>query len=469
MCSRFLAEFPFGRAVVRRRRGAQFVAKTSRAPIASTISISSCRVNATPRSARKVAVAAMSATAMRVAASPCPSAPGAPAPNRREKASGVRHSIDATENPPAIGFGGASTKPAQKFHDFAGRLMRDHDARYRRGAVRMHLRLAAPEILRKMLLADEKSRLRQRRAAREGEREGDIDAGAVRPLRPAGEVEALEIAEALGREGAPVGLGVAGAQDQHRQPFAPRQELRHEPCEREDFERPTPAPRIPRPGRSVRGTPRRTGRYDFRCPRDGDCAPRPESRAAGRVLPARRDRGWVSRHDRWRGAFAILFSRRCGHRPLHPIRWRLSRVANLADDLIPRKCLQLPSDYTQWLWSSGSSDLSIHCEFFQSSGGFRLSLTASHIRMRRPQMDLVAFVDFPPEAMLIERVRFNFHSEVWVFSRSKMWVFRHVRIMPRSGPQRHGKKISARRGMRRSVHCKYGRRHRRVPHGALYS
>ena len=55
-------------------------------------------------------------------------------------------------------------------------------------------------------------------------------------------------------------------------------------------------------------------------------------------------------------------------------------------------------------------------------------------------MDLGAFVDFPPEAMLIERVRFNFHSEVWVFSRSKMWVFRHVRIMPRSGPQRHGKK-----------------------------
>ena len=63
--------------------------------------------------------------------------------------------------------------------------------------------------------------------------------------------------------------------------------------------------------------------------------------------------------------------------------------------------------------------------------------------MRRPQMDLVAFVDFPPEAMLIERVRFNFHSEVWVFSRSKMWVFRHVRIMSRSGPLRHGKKISS--------------------------
>ena len=106
----------------------------------------------------------------------------------------------------------------------------------------------------------------------------------------------------------------------------------------------------------------------------------------------------------------------------------------------PRKSLQLPSDDTQGLWSSGSSDLSIHCEFFQSSGGFQLSLTASHIRMRRPQMDLVAFVDFPSEAMLIERVRFNFHSEVWVFSRSKMRVFRHVRIMPRSGPRRHGKK-----------------------------
>ena len=63
--------------------------------------------------------------------------------------------------------------------------------------------------------------------------------------------------------------------------------------------------------------------------------------------------------------------------------------------------------------------------------------------MRRPQMDLVALVDFPSEAMLIQRVRFNFHSEVWVFSRSKVWVFRHVRIMPRSGLQRHGKKISA--------------------------
>jgi hypothetical protein len=56
-------------------------------------------------------------------------------------------------------------------------------------------------------------------------------------------------------------------------------------------------------------------------------------------------------------------------------------------------------------------------------------------------MDLVAFVDLPSEAMLIERVRFNFHSEVRVFSRSKVGVFRHVRVMPRWGLQRHGKKF----------------------------
>ena len=60
--------------------------------------------------------------------------------------------------------------------------------------------------------------------------------------------------------------------------------------------------------------------------------------------------------------------------------------------------------------------------------------------MRRPQMDLVAFVDFPPEAMLIERVRFNFHSEVWVFSRSKMWVFRHVALCRDRGHSAMAKK-----------------------------
>ena len=112
-------------------------------------------------------------------------------------------------------------------------LRRQHDGRDPLGPVRMLLKRAVPEVVRVVVLADEEAGIGRLRIGREGEREGDLRLGPVRPAGAASEGERLEIANAASGEGRRIGFRIVAAEGQHGEPFAAGEVIAHEGAEAE--------------------------------------------------------------------------------------------------------------------------------------------------------------------------------------------------------------------------------------------
>ena len=97
--------------------------------------------------------------------------------------------------PPAIGCARRVKERREERQGLVGLVADQRQPGDAERAVGMDLGGAAPEVLGEMLLADEETRLGQRRAGGEGERKRDLDLASVGPPPLAGEVEAGEAAD----------------------------------------------------------------------------------------------------------------------------------------------------------------------------------------------------------------------------------------------------------------------------------
>ena len=143
---------------------------------------------------------------------------------------GGRHQVDAAAR---RGKGHSALavdrlRPDEGFEEGAVllRLVGDNDgAGNAGGAVGVFLEGRVPEVLRIMLLADGEVDVGRQLVLGKGEREGDLDGRAVRPLALALEAHGFGSGNAGGAEGGFVGLGVVRLQDHQRQPLPAFEEV----------------------------------------------------------------------------------------------------------------------------------------------------------------------------------------------------------------------------------------------------
>ena len=211
--------------------------------------------------------------------------------------------------PSAVSSGGASRNAGQERRGGLGLRMREREFGDAGRAVGMNLRGRVPEILGEALLAGEEAGVCGKAAlcAKASENATSTSRPPRRPLRAKSK---------RGRSPMPLVARTAAGRPPRRPSAAPAWRApraapgtrARKPANGNTGSSGAGGPRSPRRARRVRGRRRRTARYGFPCPRDGDCARRPGSRARGSARRRRaRSRKAMTRWSSGAGHGSMLY------------------------------------------------------------------------------------------------------------------------------------------------------------------